>query len=383
MTIDTEAANKMITLGGLLIHWEHYHLMTKVELASYRNDLYRDKDGKENWTRLKMYRAEKNKKIIPTENFDEEGVIAPFCVTVGDEGDFEAIYDEKQFEEIKASKDYVSCVKKLQFVPKKWEIPVYEHFEFRPEIMYIGDYGVYAIEEGSAFGEEDFVTVDAFPCPLVFARKGEDEPGKTKTMPPAEKPKQMPMYDNRSWPKYNGYDGYGDGVYQGGYHFTTATPTKMCCAYDSTEKFLERILGLMLDYSDKSWYVGDERVEANGLPLELTLTVLTELVEPYGVEIDKVWLDGFAWSDEMALFSNLLGFEESPVWRMARDSGLLPEGHREARMITTSKLPEKTPLIVFAKDPTTAWPGGHASYCAPRQTRPADWKMALSFRKKK
>lgn len=374
---------KMTPIGGLLLHWEFYHLMPKTQLASYRSDLMRE-GSKEEFTKLKIYKAMKNGKDIPVTGFDPKATLPPFCYVVGDDGDFRAVVEEKEFEEVKASKQYVLSSKKLNFAPRKWETPVYEIFEYTPAALYVGDSGVYGMDNVEGHDVDNFATVEGFQCPLIMGGSKAESMGLLKPGA-ADRPDgvvQTAMYDDGAWPPVGVGRQWPDYSGGHGYKFTNYAPQKLCCAYDATRNFLESILGICLDPSDKSWYIADTRVELNGLPLELTLTVLSELVAPYEVEIDKVYLDGFVWSDEIALYSNVLGFEESQIWRMARDNGSLPEGHRVARMMTVQTLPVLKPLIVFAKDPKTAFPTGHAQFYAPRETRPSGWKMALTYRKK-
>lgn len=160
----------------------------------------------------------------------------------------------------------------------------------------------------------------------------------------------------------------------------------LCCVYDAVTEYMQAILGTKLCIDDKEWYKELAVVETGGLPYEHTLTVINELVRPYGLGISRVYLPKkTSTSKEMKEWAKYLGV--NPAARVNRDctneeyvnlvapapgdyrNTVLEEikGYNLEHVETFPK-----PAIVFAgKDK-----GGHASYESPRGNT-SDIAMAL------
>jgi hypothetical protein len=82
----------------------------------------------------------------------------------------------------------------------------------------------------------------------------------------------------------------------------------MMCAYDATEKYLKNLLGVGLDSTDSSWYKAHPLTESSGLPEQHTITVLNDLVKPYGIGVSKVYiLKGSSANEEQLAWMECLG----------------------------------------------------------------------------
>lgn len=89
--------------------------------------------------------------------------------------------------------------------------------------------------------------------------------------------------------------------------FSRSKVIPMMCAYNSSEDYLG-LLGTKLYSDDKTWYQEHPLTEANGLPYEHTLTVLSQLVAPYQIGISKVMvLKNSSISEEMKVWQEILG----------------------------------------------------------------------------
>ena len=147
------------------------------------------------------------------------------------------------------------------------------------------------------------------------------------------------------------------------------------CGYDSTKEYVESLLGVVLHLTDREWYEKNEKVETNGLPIKHTLSVLTELVAPYEIEIGRVWVQNLVWEEEFTAFASRLGVDGDVREMMLKHGAILPH----PRFFTG--VTPVAPCIVMTKSTVTAFPGGHATYVAPRQIIPNDWIMAVSYRR--
>lgn len=170
----------------------------------------------------------------------------------------------------------------------------------------------------------------------------------------------------------------------------------LCCAFDATQEFISNNLGKKMAESDKNWYKAHPRTTQAGLPQDVTLTVLQDLVAPYNLGVSRVWMP-----------KNVSAFEETKPWQEAlginpkaavdRDTSnwefallmaggdeaaaaeMYPEINEKYRFEYVDYLPE-VPRVAMVGSSGTSWASGmgHASYYGPRQDV-AGWKIALQY----
>lgn len=378
----SDGSSKLTKIVALLKHWEMYHLLMYEDLKNFQK-LGIKKIGRDSVTGLKIYEMNANKPIIYVKKLNPDSPIPPCIVTVDDWGEFTAIEStddanailDNEFSEVG---DAVKMsTKKLHFEKNKWDLSVVEIFDFCPDRILVGLHGVWAVDDDYPKSDLDTLLDNhpSFPCPLTIRNKN---PGKAKQETKLHEDDKQ-FYPENTFPGYRRNTDFKDTwheSYQAGWSIRGGI-SKQTCAYDATSEYLRTVLGVTLTTKDRDWYVGDGRVQYEGLPIDSTLTVLSELVEPYGVEIDKVWLDEFTYTDEIARFAIVLGWEASDIWRMYRDQ--VP--NVPPARIMSGPLPLNVPMITFTRS-NSAQPSGHATYRHPRDIRPATWTMAISYRRK-
>lgn len=347
-------------------HWHFFHPILRENLKAIKHVLvpHRSNDSK-TWLPV-FYRPANEKNIFVS----DLGLDQPRLITVGDDGEFRAIYDLEESLAIMADTDrYVKAPNSLAFESSDWIVPVFECFEFLPQALVIDRNRKCAfypklpsekILEDMVLESDEVALCHAYPVYKAAVKQSQFT---------------QPKLDNDyGWSKESWRE------HQGGYRLVPGGGTlnhKNTCAYDSTSDFLEHMFGVKLHISDRSWYLADDRVVADGLPMELTIEVLNELVEPYGFEIDRVWVADGNWKEEFSNFAAMVGLD-GPVYQMARQiDPTLPE----PRMFI-GPVPNGIPMVVMAKSPTAAIPGGHATYIGPRSTRSDDILMGLTYKRK-
>lgn len=175
--------------------------------------------------------------------------------------------------------------------------------------------------------------------------------------------------------------------------YTYRTKNVQCCAFDATEKFLKHWLGRELDSDDRDWYKNHPNTVANGLPFGCTITVLSDLVRPYGVGIKKVWMrkstsafeETIAWqktlgiNPEAELQRNVTNAEFLELMGPAAE--FIGEGPEDWGFEYADQLPNDQPYIAMCGlSSSTSFAGGmgHSEYYGPR--RKADnWQLAIQF----
>lgn len=343
-----------LDFAALTANWQYFHPILDGQLLLIRDDV--EPIGFEEFTNLPIL----TKKRVPGSKIMVKGVnktMAPQFVIVNDEGEFRACYDASEID----IGDMEISNRKIFFESLGWTVPVYEEFGTFPaavllkkdevELPLIGDFDHPELESAMKFGER----VYSFPCPVYDCRNGEVRIKKTS--------QRVLPYPESDWHTVDHFPRT----------FTTFKPQKATCGYESTQDYLEHILGIKLHYSDRSWYVDDPRVIDSGLPAERTLDVLTELISPYGLEIDEVWTSPEVWYDEFNPWAAKLGKDDA-LYQMMKASGAdlpAPRWH-------IGPPPEFIPCVLMTSGKDG---GGHASYLGPRSGRPVTYQMALTFRR--
>lgn len=108
----------------------------------------------------------------------------------------------------------------------------------------------------------------------------------------------------------------------------------LMCAYNATKEYLKHLLGIELDNDDASWYRSHPLTEQRGLPEEHTITVLNDLVKPYGIGVSHVYaMKGTSAYPEQLLWQNVLG---------TNSEGLLNHNMSNAEWLDSLGLDEAT-----------------------------------------
>jgi hypothetical protein len=337
-------------VSGWLRYWHFLRPMKKSEFKSFRQDIYRD--GVEPLTGLKRYGKKLHRNITLVEGIDDSIADTPKAVRCDSKGIFTVVYDDKEYEELK--KSGIRSPKKMTINTYNWLLEVYEEFDELPAAIIVGEYITWTTDFLRPGDSEELQEYPDFPVGLIFDySKGSTAVGPTKT----------DYKKSWLWDK------------------TPVAPTKACCAYDATRSYLANIVGVGLDHHDRNWYVDQDRVVPSGLPLEYTLNVLSELVEPYGVEIDKVWIAPLVWTEELDVWGMKLGVDNDPMYQMKMQI----DPSTPAPRILTTPVPDGIAVVVcekFGTGSASFYTSGHASYLSPRAFRGNNYDIALTFRRK-
>lgn len=358
MTLQNIDTLVRIPIGGLAKYWTFYHILTSAALEVRRPEL-RCK-GKDDITGLKIFEVRRKKpNLVSLYGLDSSADHSPLAAWVGDDGQFNAVYGQEEIDDI-LKIGAMKSLTRLAFNNRPWEIPVYEVFEYLPKSLVVGKHGVYGVD-ADLEGSLTVQLYSDFPCGVVHEEAKISQPD---------------IWDRDDYQYYD----YNLGVrhyWDRNVPRLPTEPSKSMCAYDATGDYLLKILGITLSGNDRDWYKKDDRVKLEGLPLEDTLTVLTELVSPYRVEIDRIWANEFVWSDELAEFAAKLKLDDE-MYRTARS--IMP-GLAEPRMFR-GVLPALEPIITFTRSATSPYPSGHASFLSSRAKRPGEWTLALAYRRR-
>lgn len=360
---------------ALFAYWEFYHFVPLSKLDKVEKQVIAAKE-EDIVTGLTVYESTEKTVLV-------DGVTnnPPLIVIVDDYGKFSAVYETREKNSIAHSPN-ARKAKSIKFTKEKWEIEVFEVFGVIPKIV---------VSEASDYR---FITTSGAADLYYHNSRYQLYPKDDQS--PYVYPCSVYMDADLINPAPSGWsypDSYqGSGYWDGGNYVQHSRPVnqtqrdikyfwdnrvqgKSMCGYDSTKEYVESMLGVVLHKSDREWYEKNDKVETNGLPIKHTLSVLSELVEPYGLEIDKVWVRDLVWTEEFVQFSARLGVD-GPV----RET-LLKHGADLPPPRFFSGVEPKGPCIVMTKSTKTAYAGGHAEYCAPREKMPADWIMAVSYRR--
>lgn len=282
----------------------------------------------------------------------------PALVLVHEDGEFEASYESP--EQFLYSPFARKTARMIRVKPYNWLCSVIEFFPYYPTAAVIKNgrailvAGIDSLPIGVYKSEvDDEYPFDVFRTPRVW-NEGDD-------------------YEDH-WSKFKGNQ---QALWKGGWQVVTHYHHKSSCAYDSTEKYLKNVLGVTLNSTDEKWYQDNEKVLPAGLPMEHTLGVLGELVAPYEIEIGRVWVSE---KSQLNMFPEYIEFGSRNGVNGLISEAAMVAGARP-RLFIAEPVPA-LPLVVCATA-GSEMPGGHAEFVAPRAAVPANWDIALDFRRMK
>jgi len=178
-----------------------------------------------------------------------------------------------------------------------------------------------------------------------------------------------------------------------------AIPKVQMCAYRATEEYLKSLLGVTLSYEDQVWFASHPLVDEMGLPQKYTVTVLNDLVKPYGIGVSNIYVaKGSSINEELIAWQAVLGCnpkaKQSSQYSNTDYIREISGENEELIKAFTYQFKDKfnfeyvdtpvMPAVVFTAtggvDLSFAGGGGHSSYCAPRaKIHNANWKLAIKF----
>lgn len=161
------------------------------------------------------------------------------------------------------------------------------------------------------------------------------------------------------------------------------------CTYNATADYIQSILGMKLSPEDADWFRHVSFTESGGVPQNLFISTIHELVRPYGLGVTHVWVrPGSAGNAEQDIFMSELGVNplaaadhvtsnEQALEKLELD-GLNPGWRFEFG-------DPEPPCIVSATFTQTQWDtewgsyygGGHTLYVPPRGRITNDWRVAV------
>ena len=176
---------------------------------------------------------------------------------------------------------------------------------------------------------------------------------------------------------------------------TTGYGSVLMCAHDATKKYLANMLGVGLDTADAQWYREHPLTETQGLPEAHTLTVLSDLVRPYGIGISHIYVkkscsaydEHHAWQAALGINPEALVDRNKSNKEFLNELGL--EGEALAFMQNQAKnwnfeYVDQIPSPCIAMSGAgnvavgSAGGGGHTTYYGPREGV-RNFKMGLRF----
>lgn len=186
--------------------------------------------------------------------------------------------------------------------------------------------------------------------------------------------------------------------------YTYTIPSVQTCAYTAANEYLQSLLGVKLHADDRDWFCMHPLTEQFGLPLQHTLDVIHQLVEPYGIGLSRVYIPkGSNVNENYFKWKNYLG-----VNPLALNSSLVSNvdyavttsgGNKELEDLLLIDADKKYrfeyvdyPVGAFigffdlrnggnGKVVTSfAGGGGHSSYVSPRGNANG-WKLAIQLDK--
>lgn len=184
--------------------------------------------------------------------------------------------------------------------------------------------------------------------------------------------------------------------------------TVACCAFTATNEFLKFVLGGSLHSSDQTWYTNHPLTEAAGLPAAHTITLLNDLVKPWGIGVSRVWIraahidwdEHHEWCKVLGCNPMAVGDQESTneqyvqtQLNFAREAKATEEqlAEYEAQLreevkgfrleyVPADSLP-RLPMVLCEGGYNSQYAsgGGHASFSSPRMHKGSRWGIALQF----
>ena len=174
------------------------------------------------------------------------------------------------------------------------------------------------------------------------------------------------------------------------YKVSTATRTVQYCCYDATNDFMSKMLGKSLCSSDKDWFRDNPCVTSSGPGIHHMITVLNDLVAPYGIGVSKVYYPKLrSVSEDTKEWVTTLGV--NPKAELDRDCSneeyleILSGGNKEIKDSFSSMTkdwnfefvdsPPHGSYVLFRGGNNSL---GHTIYSGPRE-KIGDFVMAIQF----
>ena len=160
------------------------------------------------------------------------------------------------------------------------------------------------------------------------------------------------------------------------------------CAFQASDQYMKHHLGMCLDQTDEKWYKSHPLTVGAGLPQHYTITVLNDLIKPYGIGVSKVYVKrGNGPSEEMKKWWDTLGVNpEARISQLVSNSEFfdnMSEGNEETKKMLQESLGsmnfdyvDELPAGCIICEGKNG--GGHASYKAPRGVAHS-WTIAIQY----
>lgn len=153
--------------------------------------------------------------------------------------------------------------------------------------------------------------------------------------------------------------------------------TVQCCAYEAANNFIQAMLGGKLEVGDKDWYQNHPLVEPSGLPQNVAVTLINDLVAPYGIGVSEVFLPiGSVVAED---WKPVLGV--NPLANLDNSTSdeeyekLFGESAEQFKLRFQSGSPCGA-IVMYRASGNHASGGGHAEFIPPRG-RVRDYVLAL------
>ena len=179
-------------------------------------------------------------------------------------------------------------------------------------------------------------------------------------------------------------------MYLGSVHVDNVTITKSRgktaskCAYNSSQEYLTSHFGRRLNEGDSNWYDDHPYTEPGGLGKDHTITLLNDLVAPYGVGVSKVYVR----SGSLAQPDHKLWWEVLGINPLAREyQNVSNEDFRKKSLEEglTDEILKSFPKFNFEyvdtlpSGPMITCSSNHATFRGCRCLMPRDWEMAICY----
>lgn len=163
------------------------------------------------------------------------------------------------------------------------------------------------------------------------------------------------------------------------------------CLYNACKDYMQHMYGMALDDDDRQWYSKyAEKINEHGCTQAWTLTVIQQLVEPYGLGISRVRVPkkNMRMKEHEAFMLSLGcnpsflqdGVTTNEEWAlsMGMPEDLIPMATQDFKFdCSNTPLSPAITLSVFGDTQTLNSHNGAANYCGPRGSRPSTMWVQL------
>lgn len=170
------------------------------------------------------------------------------------------------------------------------------------------------------------------------------------------------------------------------------TPPFNACTYNATEDYLKARFGRALHYTDKDWLAVHPYATDDGIPEAYTATAVHQLVEPYGLGVQRIRVRAgkMLMGDELrmwaaALMCNPFGLVDKQTTNADAAERLQMTPEAAAALFRFEYHQDPLPCSVVGE---RGWAGtgtvqvgsggGHARYLAPR-AKANDWRVSIQL----